>query len=138
AAEIIDIVMAHRPRLTERRARKAPPPHTFLIGIAGEDRIRLQPLGFTQCRAPDRLTFGPHNAIGPILLQLLAVSGINQRVIRVGPDFQNDRQAFVRQRLCATRQPGWDRLGILLGAMDSALLFRMLLIARTLYLRLKL
>ena len=55
---------------------------------------------------PDRLAFRPDDAIGAVLLELLAVAAVEQRVVGVGRDFEDDRQAFGRQRAFATGGEG--------------------------------
>ena len=72
--EIVDAVMPHRPGLAEHGLGKAPAAHALLVGVAGEDRVDVVPVRLRQGTGPDRLTFGPHDAVGPVLLQLFAAS----------------------------------------------------------------
>ena len=105
AAEIVDAVMLHRPGLAERRLRKAPAADAFLVGVAGEDRRRR--LSQSRCRQrplPDRLALGPHDAVGAVLLQLLAVAAVDQRIVVIGRDFEDQRQPFGRERAGAARK----------------------------------
>src|SRR5690606_20782270 len=83
AAEIVYAVMLHRPGLAERRLRKAPAAHAFLVRVAGEDGVGAVPFAFRQRAPPDRLSFGPDDAVGAVLLQLLAVAAVEQRIVRV-------------------------------------------------------
>ena len=101
AAEIVDAVMPHRPGLAERRLREAPAAHAFLVGVAGEDRVGLLPVAGRQRLLPDRLAFGPDDAIGAVLLELLAAAAVEQRVVGIGRDFEDQRQALGWQRAVA-------------------------------------
>ena len=101
AAEIVDAVMAHRPGLAERRFWKTPAAHAFLVGVAGEDRVGRVPLLGRQRSLPDRLALRPHDAVGPVLLQLLAVAAVEQRIVVAGRDFEDERQPFGGQRAFA-------------------------------------
>ncbi len=74
-------VVLHRPCFTERQFRKCPAPHAFLIGIAGEDGIRLIPLFLRQVRQPDSLTFRADNPIGAVLLELQPIAAVEKRII---------------------------------------------------------
>src|SRR5690606_38112877 len=92
---------AHRPGLAERRLRKAPAAHAFLVGVAGEDRVGLCPLPVGQRALPDRLALGPVDAVGAVLLELAAVARVEQRIVGIGFDGQDQRQRFGRQRALA-------------------------------------
>ena len=103
AAEIVDAVMAHRPGFAERLFWKAPSAHAFLVGIAGEDRVGLPPFASRQRLLPDRLPLGPHDPVGAVLLELLAVAAVEQRVVVVRQYFEDNRQPLGGQRALAAR-----------------------------------
>src|SRR5690606_26005368 len=104
AAEIVEAVMLHRPGLAERGLGEAPAAHALLVGVAGEDRVGLPPLALGERRPPDRLALRPVDAVGAVLLQLAAVAGIEERVVRAGSDLQDQRQRLFRQRARPARQ----------------------------------
>ena len=84
--------MAHRPRFAERCLREAPAAHPFLVGVAGEYRVGLFPVAGRQRLLPDRLPFGPHDAVRSILFELLAIAAVDQRVVVIGRHLEDERQ----------------------------------------------
>ena len=103
AAEIVDAVMFHRPCFAERGFRKAPAAHPFLVGVAGKDRVGALPIALGQGRLPYGLPLGPDDPVGSILLQLASRAAVDQRIVGIGQDFENDRQALNRQGAGAAR-----------------------------------
>ncbi len=98
AAEIVNAVMPHRPGFAERCFWKTPAAHAFLVGVAGEHGVGAVPFAFGQRTPPDCLPFRADDAIGSVLLQLLAVAAVEQRIVGIGRDFEDERQLFGRQR----------------------------------------
>ena len=83
-----------------KRQRPMPSSSVSPVKIASA----LFPFARRQRLLPDRLPFRADDAIGAVLLELLAVAAVDQRIVVVRRDLEDHRQTFGRQRAFATAQ----------------------------------
>ncbi len=67
------------------------PPVAGLVLVRGvEYRVRAVPVRGGQARRPQALRFGPHHAVAAVALELAAMAGVDQRIVRPGPGAHDD------------------------------------------------